>query len=414
MSTKAITKALLLLFCSVGVATGFQSIIQQHGHHQDDRFRIRSTSSGGSTSTRCYVASSSKGRNNPGDDAPAPVYGLYDVQEEMLIKRGEREEELMAGNSSPLKASQPKGVGGRGGKGFGSGGGSGGRKSGFKIEAKAHANVLRKEGVVRIDNVLSEELADRMRDYVMKLRQDSVEQVQAGTVKQSERFADVLLRTNRCDLKIPLGDTMSDGTPSPAMAALHHVFCRSAVKDVIETVLTDQAVLYELSCLISDPGSQRQVMHPDNPWIAGREEPTLLTCFIALQDVDLSMGPTVYMPRTNTEKIHEAFKDETVGEGQSESPKDKLLRTKKTVLGTLNKGSCSMYDSRLLHCGSANRGQDSRAIFYFSFRNPAVAYPGNPASIRADLGTAKITLKDLTDTIVATQEKGVANPFASD
>jgi ectoine hydroxylase-related dioxygenase (phytanoyl-CoA dioxygenase family) len=78
---------------------------------------------------------------------------------------------------------------------------------------------------------------------------------------------------------------------------------------------------------------------------------------MALQDVDLNMGPTVYMPRTNTEKIHETFKDEVVADGKLESPKDELLRTTKTVLGTLHKGDCAIYDSRLLHCGSANRGK---------------------------------------------------------
>ena len=100
-------------------------------------------------------------------------------------------------------------------------------------------------------------------------------------------------------------------------------------------------------------------MHPDNPMIAGRDDPTLLTCFIALQDVNLKMGPTVYMPRTNTEEIHAAFKDEVVADGKLESPKDELLRTRKTVLGTLQKGSCAIYDSRLLHCGSANRSKSS-------------------------------------------------------
>jgi len=398
---KTLRISALLISANFGAASGLLLTTQQQ--LAPTRIRIPATT------YRRYAAAATNNEN-----APPPSYGLYDVQEEMLVKRGELEEKLMAGNSSPLKASKPKGVGGQS-KGFGGGSSAGGgSKSAFQREAKSHANVLRKEGVVRIDNVLSADLADQMREYVLKLRQDSLDQVEAGTVKQTDRFADVLLRSNRCDLKIPLGDKMSDGTPTPVIAALHHVLCQSAVKDLIETVLTDQAVLYELSCLISDPGSQRQVMHPDNPMIPGREEPTLLTCFIALQDVDINMGPTVYMPRTNTETIHEAFKDETVAEGESESPKDKLLRTKKTVLGTLTKGCCSIYDSRLLHCGSANRGKDSRAIFYFSFRNPAVAYPGNPASIRAELGSAKITLNDLTDAIVATHERGTANPFPSD
>jgi ectoine hydroxylase-related dioxygenase (phytanoyl-CoA dioxygenase family) len=194
--------------------------------------------------------------------------------------------------------------------------------------------------------------------------------------------------------------------------ALHYILCQSTVKDTVTAILSDKAVLYELSCLISDPGSQRQVMHPDNPYLPGRDDPTLLTCFFALQDVDTTMGPTVYLPRTHTEKAHAAFLDESIAADETESPKDQLLRGSKSVLGTLTKGSCSIYDSRVLHCGSANRSLESRAIFYFSFRNPAVAYPGNPASIREELGSARISLQDLTDAIIATHENGAPNSFA--
>lgn len=343
----------------------------------------------------------------------APSHGLYEVQEEMLVKRGIYEETLMAAagnNGSPLKANKPKGVGGSQ-KGFGGGGSS--NKSRFSDEAKSHAAVLRKEGVVRIDNVLSANLADRMRDFVLALRVDSLEQVAAGTLKNSDRFADVLLKSNRCDLKIPLG--YNGSLENPAMEVLQHILCQSAVKDTIAASLTDQAVLYELSCLISDPGSQRQVIHPDNPYLPNREDPTLITCFIALQDVDVSMGPTVYLPRTHTAKAHAAFQDESISPDQTESPKDQLLRASKPLLGTLTKGSCAVYDSRVLHCGSANRSRanTSRAIFYFSFRNPAVAYPGNPASIRSDLAAARLTLQDLTHAVVMAHEsKGATNPFA--
>ena len=44
-------------------------------------------------------------------------YGLYDVQEEMLIRRGLLEEELMAGNGKKLEANKPRGVGSGGGFG---------------------------------------------------------------------------------------------------------------------------------------------------------------------------------------------------------------------------------------------------------------------------------------------------------
>jgi hypothetical protein len=183
------------------------------------------------------------------DTGAPPAYGLYDVQEGMLIKRGQIEEELMAGNSTPLKASKPKGVGGPT-KGFG--GASTGSKNSFQQEAKSHVNVLRKEGVVRIDDVLSLKPADRMREYVFQLREDSLDQVAAATVIQIDRFADVLLPSKRCDLKIPLGESMSDGSKTPVLAALHHGLCRSAVKSVIES-LYSQTKQFCTSCRVWSP-----------------------------------------------------------------------------------------------------------------------------------------------------------------
>lgn len=337
-----------------------------------------------------------------------PTYGLYEVQEELLVKRGVLEENLMKENCEPLKANKPKGAATN--KGFGSG--SSGGKNKYKLEARSHAKAIKKEGVVRIDNVLSEDLADRMREFVFKFRKESLEEIEAG-MNPSDRFANVLLKSNRCDLKIPLGDK-EEGTISPAMEVIYNVLWQSPIKDTIADVLGEDALLYELSCLISDPGSQRQVVHPDNPMIEGRKDPSLVTCFMALQDVQLEMGPTVFLPRTHTVAAHADFNDKSISDGGTESPKDRLLRTQKKVLGTLPKGCCSVYDSRLLHCGSANKSNEIRAIFYFSFRSPSVTNPGNPPSIRSDLASAGITLNDLADTAMKTFGKGGTNPFKYD
>lgn len=328
-----------------------------------------------------------------------PGYGLYEVQEEMLVKRGALEETLML-NSSPLQAQTPKGVGKKGGFGASSSSSS----SSLKQETKLYTKILKKDGVVRIDHVLSPKLADNLRAFVFELRKNSEESVRAGSVRQQERFADVLLRSNRCDLKLPIG-------PSPVNEALQNIFSQTAVRSTIETMLSARAVLYELSCLISDPGSQRQVVHSDNPLREGLDEPTMLTCFVALQDIDLSMGPTVWLPRTHTATAHEQFHDETVGPDGAESPKDTLLRSQKAVLGTLSKGSCAIYDSRVLHCGSANKSRSSRALFYFSFRNPKVAYPGNPASIRDKIGQVEVTISSLADALKSFVAKGELSPL---
>lgn len=137
---------------------------------------------------------------------------------------------------------------------------------------------------------------------------------------------------------------------------------------------------------MSDPNSDRQVVHPDTPCQSRNEEPVLYTCFIALQDISLDMGPTTWLPGTHNLEIHQQF--------QNESQKDDLLKNRDAVLGTLRKGDCAIFDSRLLHCGGANISDKSRALLYFSFQNPKVVNVGNPPSIRPSM-VGKWNLKDL-------------------
>uniref|UniRef100_A0A7S4JJ73 Uncharacterized protein n=1 Tax=Odontella aurita TaxID=265563 RepID=A0A7S4JJ73_9STRA len=325
---------------------------------------------------------------------------LYQEQEKVLISRGELEEKLMSGTASPLEASKVKVRGAGKAGGFGGGGKSSGKKktspAALKAEGKAHSKILKKDGVVRIDNVLSGGIADRMREYVYSLRSEAEEEVESGKIQPIHRFADVLLRKDRCDLTLPLGkdDIISE--------ALSDLLRGSAAGQTIKSLLGKGPVLYELSCLISDPGSQRQNVHPDTPYLEGKG-PVLYTCFIALQDVQLDMGPTTWLPGTHTKEAH----DEFMAGGEQ---KDELIRTRPAVLGTLPKGCCAIFDSRCLHCGTANRSEDSsRALFYFSFLSSDVGYPGNPASIRPEIGLAKITMEDLEDDL-ALYSKGKGHP----
>ena len=309
---------------------------------------------------------------------------LYQEQEKLIVQRGELEESLVT-NTSPLEAPKIKirGTGKAGG--FGK---SSSSSNNNKAEGKEYAKILKKEGVVRIDNVLSSDTADEVREYLYALRKQSELEVAEGKIQPIQRFADVLLKQNRCDLTIPMGDEI-------ITKALDETLRVSQIGSTISSVFGDGAILHEFSCLMSDPGSQRQVIHPDTPYIDGKG-PVLYTCFIALQDVSLDMGPTTWLPRTHCKEAHEQFQDTFASEG-AESRKDALIRKQPAVLGTLPKGCCGIFDSRLLHCGTANRSVDgtSRALFYFSFKNPEVGYPGNPASIRAELGNANVSLGDL-------------------
>lgn len=299
----------------------------------------------------------------------------YAEQEALIVERGQLEETLIT-DITPLEAPKIKG-----GKAGGFGKSSGNAKAG----GKEYAKVLKQEGVVRIDNVMSSTTADAVRDYLYALREQSEKEVKEGTIQPIQRFATVLLKKNRCDLTVPLGDDI-------ITQALDETLLKSPIGATISNIFGNQAVLHELSCLMSDTGSQRQVIHPDTPYIEGKDA-VLYTCFIALQDVTLDMGPTVWLPGTNNKQSHVEFKDELSWDG--ESKKDTLIRNTPAKLGLLQKGSCAIFDSRTLHCGTANTSDGSRALFYFSFKNAEVGYTGNPASIRKELGEENVSLGEL-------------------
>jgi ectoine hydroxylase-related dioxygenase (phytanoyl-CoA dioxygenase family) len=333
----------------------------------------------------CVVVYQSKawsGRNvRPvANSALNAIPSLYKEQEKMLVSRGKVEAALMQGVYRPIESENVKGAG----SGGGFGGSKRSRKSQLIVEGKAHAETLKISGVVRIDHVLSKDAADELRAFAYALRHESEALVASGEVEPFQRFADVLLKENRCDLTIPLGSRV-------VADVLCNVLQESPVGYTISNLLGKEAVLYELSCLMSDPGSQRQVVHPDTPYRED-DEPVLYTCFIALQDINIDMGATIWIPGTNTRQAHELFKDEDTSLG--ESAKDRLLRTTPAVVGLLPKGCCAIFDSRTLHCGGSNKSETSRALFYFTFKNPKIGFPGNPGSIRREY-ISKFTLATL-------------------
>jgi hypothetical protein len=189
-------------------------------------------------------------------------------------------------------------------------------------------------------------------------------------------FADVLLKSNRCDMLLPL-----KGSPV-VQTALRELLVQGKLANVLVSTVGDEATLYELSVLISEPGSPRQPVHPDNPH---QEHPPLVTCFVALQDIDATMGPTTFLPKTHTAEAHADF--------DNVSQRDAMLETRPNVHALLNAGDVALFDSRTMHCGGSNEGS-TRALFYLSFRNPSAKMPiGNVGSIRSDV--RPMTLREL-------------------
>jgi Phytanoyl-CoA dioxygenase (PhyH) len=332
-------------------------------------------------------------------------------QDELLRRKGESEAELMNTNTALLKPTIVKRRSSsrtttastattttRGG--FGTSSGKNIPPSDKNTEARTQmmieglAQVVKRDGIVRIDNVLSNELADRLKTYLVDLRARGIRAVERGEASSQERFADVLLNQNRCDLKIPLG-------PESVNQALHHLLCHSLVGPLLEHIFDSygenqpggQAELYELNCFMSNSGARRQLVHADNvcvePGVLPDDEPVMLTAFVALQDIDERMGPTTWLLGTNNRAAHEQFYGDK---------KENILKSSKKVVGCLPKGACAVFDPRTLHCGGANTSQDpasTRALFYISFKNPSVDYPGCPTCSGYGIADAGFTLKEL-------------------
>ncbi|GMI35242.1 hypothetical protein TrCOL_g6734 [Triparma columacea] len=246
---------------------------------------------------------------------------------------------------------------------------SGGKKISKEIETM---------GVARVNNVLSPSTADKLLNFVNeeKLRCESL--VKEGKEDPLHYFSNVLLSDSRCDLQLGLEEPL-------VLEALSEILNDSVVGEVYDTIIGDgEGLVHELAALISDPGSKRQVVHPD---VAFDSDSKILTCFVSLQDITRDMGPTVFLPGTMGKDAHDALNDH--------SRRDDFLLATPSRISLLNKGDCSVFDGRALHCGTANESEGRRVLFYFSIRKGVVGSVNNPGSLRWDLRGKGLRLADI-------------------
>ena len=106
-------------------------------------------------------------------------------------------------------------------------------------------------------------------------------------------------------------------------------------------------------------------MHSDTTFEAASSSlaPLLHTAFVALQDVTALQGPTRFLPRTHTCAESHAL----LGRGDGVA----FCQGAASTSALLRSGDCTLYDSRLLHCGGPHRGGAERVLFYVSVRHVA-------------------------------------------
>lgn len=341
---------------------------------------------------------------------------LYQDQQDAMLRRAIREQELLSQNKNikellapKLKVKPPK-------SGTGFGGGSSNKASADPAVRMAveQAKVVHKEGVLRINNVLTEETTDALRQYVLE-QQELAAIETARDVTTSRTFYGVEnRRKNRCDLQLSLlrGGFAADCEDADAeyssfalADALQELFGEDGtLRHLYENLVTLEGEFYELAAVVTNPGSNRQIVHPDLPYQA---KAPLYVIFLALQDVTEKMGPTSFLLRTHTSKANDIFSSGDMAR------KDTQLLKCDCRLSTLKKGDAVLFDARTLHCGNANDEESgrTRALFNFSFRNPEVQGSlGYKGSIRPGY-EGIMSLSDIEDALAA-YGSGDGNPFA--
>ena len=204
--------------------------------------------------------------------------------------------------------------------------------------------VVEARGVVRVNDVLSEEASAEMSRYV----DETLRANDAGTTRDlsMETFGNVYCKKNRWDLKLAYD--------APVRRALGE--CVRSMREVLTTTCGEDAELVELAALVSDPGSTRQPVHPDTAY---RRDPSVFTCFVALQDVERDMGPTLFIPDRTTRRRRRVQRGSRARGPVLQRPYE---------LGVISRGDATLFDSRTLHCGTENESARRRVLFYFSFQ----------------------------------------------
>lgn len=247
------------------------------------------------------------------------------------------------------------------------------------------AATLRRDGVIRLPRLLSEDSCRTLREHVLQIQKDvyNLSQQQSSSPSSTTTpFFDPLDyygvepgRNCRTDLLLPF-DTQVQSDFSELLAStspLRHLFCEC---------FPLSAPLYEVAAVITSPGSHRQTVHPDLPH---KPDCPLYVVFCALQDVTADMGPTSFLLGTQEEPL-------PVGDDNL----DPVLQKADVVISTMKAGDVVVFDARILHCGNANSSDQTRALFNFSFRQPDSGPLGYQGSIRKAYEN-KITVGELLE-----------------
>lgn len=215
-----------------------------------------------------------------------------------------------------------------------------------------------------IDGLL-EEVQQKLHDAPDEAARDRVRQAELGSVHGEDY---------RWDVKLPLSADVRNAVEQLV----------SSMGSLLEDLVSREAVLAELACVVSDPGAKQQPLHADTLRIGSACAPSV-TVFVPLQETRAAMGPTILCQGTHNLESHlSLFKCEQVL-----MPQDVVVKKHGGLPAVSAAGTAIVMNSNLLHCGGANlpdaMGGGRRRLFYVTFQTPGNTPDRSSFSLREDL-----------------------------
>lgn len=162
-----------------------------------------------------------------------------------------------------------------------------------------------------------------------------------------------------------------------------------SLRPFLDSQLTSNAPLVELSSIISMPRSLEQEAHADTSFFT--VEHSILSVFVALSPVPIECGPTCFIASSNNREFHRRYThkatnyyssdgisedylneididDSTQVSSSSYNINTEEIAYQEPIYAVLGAGDMVIFDSKVVHYGSANSTKHPRTLLHFSFQ----------------------------------------------
>lgn len=140
------------------------------------------------------------------------------------------------------------------------------------------------------------------------------------------------------------------------------------ILDIAESLIGVDIKLFGSQCFMKPPGGIEKPYHQDSAYFT-IEPLSLVTCWIALDDVTEENGCMWVIPGSHHGELHDHSQPwDLGGRIDMQVPDEKIDRSRETPI-TLSAGSCSFHHSMLLHRSGPNESESHRrglAVHYMS------------------------------------------------